>query len=575
MKKKLKVGFDMDGVILYNPARLVRPLISHLKDVGLIKRKRMQFFRPRPGWQTLMWRLFHKSSVFPAPGLETLRELVKKGEIEAYLITGRFSELKSDYQHWMKKIKADEIFKECFINDQNEQPHLFKERMAKELNLDVFIEDNWDIVNYLRKKLTLKVCWVYNMLDKKIDHKYKFTGLNSVVSWIQRYGKKKKTKVLVVTDYFYPHWTGISKSLVYLIESFHKKFDFSVLTTRYDRNLKKVEWFDNVRVMRSNYLFSFSRAKYSLMILFKFILEVIDNDVVLINSPFTNILPIALLTKLFGKKLVIFHQGDLILPKGFINKAIEKIFDISTKISFRLSDKISTYTIDYAQNSRVMKSFIHKVEPSIIPIPDDFNLFVQDDNRDQFIDVRNKIKSLKNKNNIVIGFAGRFVEEKGFDVLFKAISKLVKGHKNNIKFVFAGETEMPYEDFLGENKLLWNKAKKHIILLGLLDNKALQEFYENIDILVVPSRSECFGLVQAEAILQGIPVVMSNIPGARDLVKKTGMGVLFESENHNDLADKLLEVINNEDIVNDRTKKNVKKYFDKKKLLKNFISLLG
>ena len=104
MNKILKVGFDLDGVILYNQARIIRPIVCLLKKKHLLKRKQLQFFVPKTKLQEFMWYLFHKSSIFAAPGLNEVRQLVKAGKIEAYIVTGRFSHLKNDFERWQKKI---------------------------------------------------------------------------------------------------------------------------------------------------------------------------------------------------------------------------------------------------------------------------------------------------------------------------------------------------------------------------------------------------------------------------------------------------------------------------------------
>lgn len=193
-RKPLKVGFDLDGVILYNPARVVRPVISFLKDKQfLIKRKKMRFYIPQRNWEKFFWRMFHKSSVFQAPGLQKLQKLVESGDVEPYIITARFGYLKPDFEKWLQKIQAEKTFKQCFINEKNEQPHLFKDRMIDQLKLDVFIDDNWDIVHYLhKKKKKTQVFWVYNLFDRKIQHPHKYPHVSKVIDVLSEMAQKLK-----------------------------------------------------------------------------------------------------------------------------------------------------------------------------------------------------------------------------------------------------------------------------------------------------------------------------------------------------------------------------------------------
>lgn len=179
----LKVGFDLDGVILYNPARLARPLITGFKKL-IFKPQKTTFTIPHTPLQKSIWTLLHKSSFFVASGFEQVPQLVQTHQIEAYLVTARFDFLKPDLDRWLKKIDADHLFKTVYFNQKNEQPHLYKRRILRQLQLDYFIEDNWDIVKNLSVDPALqhtKIFWIYNLLDRRIPYPYKYPVLNSAI----------------------------------------------------------------------------------------------------------------------------------------------------------------------------------------------------------------------------------------------------------------------------------------------------------------------------------------------------------------------------------------------------------
>lgn len=368
-------------------------------------------------------------------------------------------------------------------------------------------------------------------------------------------------KVLIITDFYYPHWTGISKSVHYLTQALKSEFVFSVLTVKYDSNLLNEELIDDIKIIRKPYLFRFSRARYSLSLLFEMLTMIAKYDVVLINSPCTNVLPVAIITKIFGKKLLIFHQGDLILPKGTINWLIERVFDVMSFVGFSLADKVASYTDDYLINSRLLPFFKKKSHSVLIPLP----FFKDQNNKVKKTGLTKKLTEIK-KEKVLIGFAGRFVEEKGFDILLEAIN-ILRRKRDDLHFVFAGATTIDYENFFEKNQLTINEVKKSLTFLGLLNDQELDEFYSVLDLFVIPSRSECFGLVQAEAVSHHVPVVSSNVSGARDVVKKTNFGLFFESENPNDLAITLEQAIGKLA----QYQKNyslIKKYFDYEKAKK-------
>ncbi|MBD3250402.1 MAG: hypothetical protein GF381_02430 [Candidatus Pacebacteria bacterium] len=190
LTKPLRVGFDLDGVLLYNPARLARPLISVLKKKHIaIDRKELEFYVPKPGWEQFFWELLHKSSIFIAPGFGRIKKLKDQGLIEPYLVTARFNHLKKDFDNWKKKMEADQLFECCYLNEADEQPHLFKQRLIKELGLNVFIEDNWDIVNYLHRQCQqTDIFWISNLVDRRLDYPNKFMSLKAALDHLPQLG---------------------------------------------------------------------------------------------------------------------------------------------------------------------------------------------------------------------------------------------------------------------------------------------------------------------------------------------------------------------------------------------------
>lgn len=185
-KRIIKVGLDFDGVVAYNPARIFRTLVSYVKR-NIFGVKKLKFWYPRYRWQQIFWILVHESSVFPSKGIKLLEKLVKEDRIEAHLVTARYSFLDDHLHNWLKRYKLTHIFKSITLNKNDEQPHIFKEKMIEKHKLDYFVEDNFDIVKYLRtkqgtvgKKHT-KIYWIYNILDHFVEHPHKFPYLEKAL----------------------------------------------------------------------------------------------------------------------------------------------------------------------------------------------------------------------------------------------------------------------------------------------------------------------------------------------------------------------------------------------------------
>ncbi len=367
-----------------------------------------------------------------------------------------------------------------------------------------------------------------------------------------------KGRVLLVTEYFLPHWTGISQSFFYLGKNLQKQgHKVLVLTTQYEKNLPVQEEIKALRVIREPYQLRISRTHYSFTILGRFLSLLPDYDTVILNSPNSNILFLSLLTTLLGKKLIIYHQGDLKLPRQtgnlILHRLMEALFDILTIPSMFLADAVSTFTKDYARHSRVMRYSLYKFRPYI---PD-----ITPSSEKPSAKFKKKVDAMK-KNAVLIGLAGRFVEEKGYDILVQAIPFVVKAYPKAM-FMFAGKKMLDYEPFYEKHRGLVEANATHLSFMGLLSGGDLAYFYKALEVFVISSRSECLALTQIEAIHSQVPIVVTDTPGARMIVKESGFGEVVKMEDPEDLARGIIEVIKNRKTIDKNHKKAIeflKKY---------------
>lgn len=371
-------------------------------------------------------------------------------------------------------------------------------------------------------------------------------------------------KVLFILTYYYPYWTGLTQYAKRVAEGLSLKgFQVTVLTTKHANGLKDKEVLNGVKVIRKPVLFRLSRTLISLQIIISLWSEIKNNDQIIVFLPLAEVFLVALLCKLFGKNFLLVHNGDLVLSKGLTNRLIEKIYFITTELAIQFSNGIIIHTKDYALNSSSLSKFPNKWKVILPPFPP--------------LKVDKKyLSKLKLKlgfgEKAIIGFSGRFVEEKGFDFLFRAIPLVIKKNPSVI-FVFAGETNIPYENFFEKNKFLIEPYKKYCNFLGLIDQTKMAAFYQTLDLLVISSRTDCFPFVQVEALLCGVPVVVTDIPGARWPVKKTGMGIVVKPKDVKGLAEGILKAIKNKQKYKE-SRKEVIKLFDYEKSINDFITIL-
>jgi glycosyltransferase involved in cell wall biosynthesis len=149
----------------------------------------------------------------------------------------------------------------------------------------------------------------------------------------------------------------------------------------------------------------------------------------------------------------------------------------------------------------------------------------------------------------VVGFVARFATEKGVEYALGAIPRMLKDLPR-VKILFAGE----YKKVIGEEAYwarlqpLLTRYADHWQFTGVLepnDPGQLASFYTACDVTILPSinMTESFGLVQVESMLCGTPVVASDLPGVRQPVTLTGMGLIVPIKDAAALAAAVVGVI--------------------------------
>jgi glycosyltransferase involved in cell wall biosynthesis len=121
------------------------------------------------------------------------------------------------------------------------------------------------------------------------------------------------------------------------------------------------------------------------------------------------------------------------------------------------------------------------------------------------------IESLGLKPRNYVFTLGRFVEEKGFDLLIKAFDKL---GQSDYQLVIAGDAD--HEETYSRKLKLLAKAK-NVILTGFVKGEELQQLYGNARLFVLPSSHEGMPISLLEAMSYRLPVLVSDIPANRQI----------------------------------------------------------
>jgi glycosyltransferase involved in cell wall biosynthesis len=349
-------------------------------------------------------------------------------------------------------------------------------------------------------------------------------------------------KILTVLTYYRPHTSGLTIYAERLARAFAKRgHQVTVMTTQYDPSLKNEETIDGVKVVRVPVAARISKGVIAPTFGWVATKLVAQHDVVQLHLPQFDAPGVALRGRLFGKPTVLTYHCDILLPPGLFNRVVNTVVDFQNNMAGLLANHIVTYTRDYADHSPYLSHYASKLTPILPPVelPSPLPGAVQ-----AFAD-EHHVKERKP----VIGMATRFASEKGVEVLLGALPAILKKYPK-AQVLYAGQ----HQNVMGEQAYFDRLAPQireyevsgHWTFLGNLDPVQMAAFYPNLDVLTVPSlnSTEAFGLVQIEAMLNGVPCVPSALPGVRQPVTMHGAGKIARIGDSADLAEAILGVLN-------------------------------
>lgn len=227
------------------------------------------------------------------------------------------------------------------------------------------------------------------------------------------------------------------------------------------------------------------------------------------------------------------------------------------------ASSIVTISIDNKHNAeKVLSGVDHKTK--WIKNGIDTNIFYKDDT----IKKKDVLQALNVEKTYdkVISFVGKLTEIKGVDTLLNAASIY---EDDNTLTIIAGDGECALE----LNELASELNLKNVIFIGNQPQDVLRNIYNIANVSIVPSRKEAFGLVAAESIACGTPVIATSEGGLKEIVSED-VGILFDKNDYKTLAQDILDILNNRKIFDsDAIAKKIKDNYSQDILIKEFISV--
>lgn len=346
-------------------------------------------------------------------------------------------------------------------------------------------------------------------------------------------------RVLEVLTYYRPWVSGLTIYVERLSKALVAQgHDVTVLTSQYEPSLPRFDVMDGVKVVRIPVAMRVSKGV--IMPGFGPMAWKLtpQTDIIHLHLPQFDAPGVALRGRLLRKPVVLTYHCDLQLPSGSFNRLVNRVVLSMNQLAGQMADAVVTYTRDYAINSPFLSQFVDK-KLVIIPPP----VMLEPCSEEALARFHGKHALLGHE---VIGVSARLAAEKGIEVLLKALP-LVLERFPKARVLHAG----PYHDIIGEEAYaarlapLFRKYRDQYTLLGTLEGEELAAFYASLDVLCISSlnSTESFGLVQIEAMRNGVPVAACNLPGVRQPVTMTGMGEISEIGDHKQLAEAIIKIL--------------------------------
>ena len=229
------------------------------------------------------------------------------------------------------------------------------------------------------------------------------------------------------------------------------------------------------------------------------------------------------------EELGMFKTYDKPISKGEEKRKTEvelcKMADLVIGIGPKLSEAFRTYL----RGSQEVKC-VHDFTPGVF------------DESDEFVSVKQSHEEQTHCSVLVYGRGDdEDFELKGIDIAGKAISNLRDTH-----LVFAGAPDGKHEAIARRLSEQCGVPRRRLKVRGVPSREELKRWFKEMDLVLMPARTEGFGLTGLEALSAGLPVLVSKNSGFGEALSKLPFGSSFviDSEDPKVWANAIGDVLN-------------------------------
>jgi glycosyltransferase involved in cell wall biosynthesis len=313
--------------------------------------------------------------------------------------------------------------------------------------------------------------------------------------------------LLVALDYYTPYVSGLTNVARDVAQGLAARgHRVRVLTSRHDPSLPEREVLAGVEVERAPVVARLGKGVLSPALVRRLRAAGRTAGVTNLHLPMPEA---GLVAAGHRARLVSTYHCDVSLPPGAVNRAQTLGVDLAARAALRRSARVVVSSDDYARSSRLWPAMAGRT--AVIPPP-----------------CRERpagTPRFREGSGLHVGFLGRIVEEKGLQYLVRAFLDL---GDPDARLLIGGDATDVAGGSVVEEVRRAAAGDPRVRLLGFLPDEQIADLYASVDVFALPSVNafEAFGIVQVEAMMAGVPVLASDLPGVRTPVQETGFGIV-------------------------------------------------
>lgn len=339
-------------------------------------------------------------------------------------------------------------------------------------------------------------------------------------------------RIAQLSPYYFPHHGGVESFVRDMsLELTQMGHDVTIITSRFDSSLPLSEEKDGVHIRRVPLLGTLLRTPLARKLPEQF--RTGRFDIVHSHTPPPSFaFTMARRLRKMQIPTVVTYHCDSDIPSRLVSPFVRFVDRFVSRRIIGNATKVLVTTKTYSSTS----SNTWKIVPEIVPVSADTRRFHPDKEDRKSIRKRFNLEGKK-----AVLFVGRLVRHKGVQFLIDSMRYL----DGNTVLLVVGDGEFSHS--LSRLAKSYGLEKK-VIMLGDVPDSILPSLYRAADVVVVPSTSrlEAFSIAAIEAMASSTPVLVSNIPGVREVIEDSVHGLRSEPMDSRNIAEKLREMLSDE-----------------------------